>query len=217
MNQIPEQLIKDIYEGLADCSFEGQVFAGEDTERMLDDYASWDIFERYYSGATKIVLTFREYEDYVIKLPFTCDECGESFFCAEEPDEWNYCEAESIFYEHAEDEGLEDVFLESRLCGHIGGHPFYIQKKAIVLEEIESSSPKDNETLASARNCCCENNIYNFNTYWIADFIEYYGIEKLSLLNKFIKSFGISDLHGGNLGYVGKRPVIIDYAGYHEY
>ena len=58
--------------------------------------------------------------------------------------------------------------------------------------------------------------VYGFNICWLKDFLEFFGEEILKQLNKFIDAYGINDLHTSNVGYIGNRPVLIDYSGYFE-
>ena len=44
----------------------------------------------------------------------------------------------------------------------------------------------------------------------------YYGEEKFEIILNFLNENGINDLHNGNWGFIGERPVIFDYSGFHE-
>ena len=46
--------------------------------------------------------------------------------------------------------------------------------------------------------------------------LEFFGEEILKQLDRFIDTYGINDLHTSNVGYIGNRPVLIDYSGYFE-
>ena len=43
-----------------------------------------------------------------------------------------------------------------------------------------------------------------------------WGMEKYRMLEKFVEKFRINDLHGGNIGEIGGKVVLTDYAGYHD-
>ena len=108
---------REILEALQPCSFEE--LTCENSEGLIWDNIGYSIFDSFNTGATKIVL-FPDEEEFVVKIPFThCeneywdDEMEEytwgvvEFRCAGEPDGWDYCEAETIYYENAEEHGLE--------------------------------------------------------------------------------------------------------------
>ena len=57
---------------------------------------------------------------------------------------------------------------------------------------------------------------YCFNSYWLTDFKDYFGLHGLQKLFAFINKFGIEDLHDGNIGYVCGVPVLVDFAGYYN-
>ena len=46
-------------------------------------------------------------------------------------------------------------------------------------------------------------------------FIDDYGAQIYIKLSNFLNEWHINDLHGGNVGLIGDRIVLIDYAGYH--
>ena len=54
------------------------------------------------------------------------------------------------------------------------------------------------------------------NTNVAAYFVEKYGYEEFTRLADFLEWNEINDLHSGNIGYLGKRLVFIDYAGYYD-
>lgn len=182
-------------------------------------------YREYDTGATKLVIFTKE--DYVIKIPF----CGDSDYYNEEyyyypfcnaggydSCEWNYCEVELDLYKEAVRYGVEEFFLEPIFIGFSGlkhNHPIYVQEKAIIYEEYDSKHSK--EEIEKTGELCAEHDLYCFHKAWLTDFLDYYSLEDLQRLEKFIDDFYISDLHGGNLGYRRNgKPVIIDYAGYDD-
>lgn len=48
-----------------------------------------------------------------------------------------------------------------------------------------------------------------------ASFVHEYGEEIYAELSSFLREWNVNDLHCGNVGWIGKRFVLIDYAGYH--
>lgn len=48
-----------------------------------------------------------------------------------------------------------------------------------------------------------------------ASFVHEYGEEVYAELSSFLREWDVNDLHCGNVGWIGDRFVLIDYAGYH--
>ena len=209
-----------ILDALKECTF----------EELSEDSCTVDIFDAcdidffaddFRIGATKFVLYPRE-GDYVVKIPFTHDSYNYNgevipFERAQEPNGWDYCKAETIYFENAIVDGVDFAFLKTECIGFTGDwHPIYVQPQAEMLAERRSSHPKDWKSTAHAAQYCCENHHRCFDEYWIADFIECYDEQTLETLYDFLDAFAITDLHEGNLGYYEGKPVIVDYAGYWE-
>lgn len=193
-----------------------------------------DILPRSYdAGATKLVLTPPQ-ADFVIKIPFTGTEYVEDvengifpyypFEGANEPEGWDYCEAELICFNDALSEGVEDYFLPIEFIGFVQGHPIYIQKKAKTLHDtkicyIEGLLKDSNEykQAQSTKELCRELDIYCFNAVWLSDFVNHFGKDALKLLDTFLEDYHIYDLHSHNIGYtLDGVPVIIDYGDYND-
>ena len=78
----------------------------------------------------------------------------------------------------------------------------------------EDESKYTDEQRNSTKEKCKENKISNFNNLWLTDFIQYYGADMFVKFSQFIRNNNINDLHDGNIGYIGNRPVLIDYSGW---
>lgn len=181
----------------------------------------------YFEGASKLVLHFCD-TDYVIKIPFSGslqytyededDEEGDyNFieFCGAEGEGWDYCNSEVIRFQWAKNEKVEKCFLETEYICSIDGYPIYIQQLATPYTSLECDNTEFREDELKKTSKICETNYLKcFNVDWLTDVREYYGEAFLIKLLNFVKNYGISDLHNGNLGYIDNRPVIIDYAGY---
>lgn len=190
-------------------------------------------------GASKLViLPFGE--DFVIKIPFNgkyyddgidyetgevLSEDGWEYFTSYEYDsenmefDGNYCAREAAISEMAEIEDLDECFAITKCIGKCGGYFIYKQTKAtIILDDIleEKSDSLSLEERKSIRNKCDNIGVYGFNVCWLKDFLEFFGEEILKQLYNFIDTYNINDLHTGNVGYIGNRPVLIDYSGYFE-
>lgn len=224
MLSINSELILD---SLKECCFEE--LTEDNCYYNVADYCNNKFFDagKSESGATKIVL-FPFEGNYVVKIPFSHDSYNDSycddendekpnqFYGAGEPDGWDYCRAETILYEKAEKFHIEDCFLKTELLGYVHSHPIYIQEKVEMYFSRNDESPKDWDSEQKIQLYCQSHNYWCFNSYWIDDFLKFYGEKMFDLLSKFLRDNCIHDLHGGNLGYINNRPVIVDYGSYHE-
>lgn len=218
-----------ILKALSNCIFD-ELTSENYFDKVIKRMDSKILPKSYDAGATKLVLTPPE-EDFVIKIPFTGTEIDEEenflyypFEGANEPEGWDYCEAELICFNDALSEGVENYFLPIEFIGFVQGHPIYIQKKAKTLndtkiycmEELAKDS-KEYKNAQSIRELCGELNVYCFNAIWLFDFVSYFGKEALKLLDTFLEDYCISDLHSQNIGYtLDGVPVIIDYGDYND-
>lgn len=224
---ISKEQITLILDALKDCFFNQLT-----SETCYDDVVTrcnYEVFgvNNYDTGATKLVLMPKGC-DFVVKIPFFGEDWDETseeyiqFSGADEPEGWNYCEVENILYSKAEEEEVEQYFLETRCIGYVKGYPIYVQELAVTLNETRGSSDFSNsqaseriEQKKKIRSFCRRRNTHCFNATWIKDFIDFYGEEEWFKLDKFIDDYHVCDLHTSNIGYNTKgAPVIMDYAGY---
>lgn len=180
---------------------------------------AWD------KGVTKGVLIFRKL-GFVLKFPFVGyveeedEECyGEEisyFNNADTLDGWDYCSAEVNRYQEAKKAGIENLFLEIKQIDKIDGYPIYYQEYAIPYSEGTSSSNESQRHIAN--NLCKIKKVAMFiNREWLGDIINVFSINTLEKFLIFIKDFDIDDdLHIGNIGYQGDRPIVIDYGSYND-
>lgn len=179
----------------------------------------------YATGATKGVLIFEQL-GFVIKIPFcrNSEDCeynstyGEYECCyftgADTDNGWDYCEAEANKYERAEEEGLAQCFAKTKKIGDIDGYPIYMQELADIYKSIDYQSSHTEEDSRQVSSICNSNNFYMFNIEWLSDAFHYYGEKMFHKLLEFIRIVGINDLHDGNIGYIGNRPVLVDYSSF---
>lgn len=179
----------------------------------------------YATGATKGVLIFEQL-GFVIKIPFcrNSEDCyynsayGEYECCyftgADTDNGWDYCEAEANKYERAEEEGLAQCFVKTKKIGDIDGYPIYTQELADIYKSIDYQSSHTEEDSRQVSSICNSNNFYMFNIEWLSDAFHYYGEKMFHKLLEFIRTVGINDLHDGNIGYIGNRPVLVDYSSF---
>ena len=179
----------------------------------------------YATGATKGVLIFEQL-GFVIKIPFcrNSEDCyynsayGEYECCyftgADTDNGWDYCEAEANKYERAEEEGLAQCFAKTKKIEDIDGYPIYMQELADIYKSIDYQSSHTEEDSRQVSSICNSNNFYMFNLEWLSDAFHYYGEKVFHKLLEFIRTVGINDLHDGNIGYIGNRPVLVDYSSF---
>lgn len=178
------------------------------------------------SGATKLVLWIPNFDEYVVKIPFTgvyeedwikedegyvWQEDYQEYFGAY--DGWDYCYVETSLYADAVKEGVEQFFLETSFLGHIKGHPIYIQPRAEEFYEISHNISLEEK---QESNKICREYCVSLKPEWVLDAIKCYGLSQVKKLFAFINEYQIEDLHGNNLGYYKNKPVIIDYAGFNS-
>ena len=189
---------------------------------------------QYFSGASKGVLTHTD-SKYVIKLPFKGalggydeDDFYQADLFTEFCEGWHgstdYCMYEVEFYNNACEQGLEAAFAEVEILEE----GIYIQEKAKIFSEMCE------KTNIEYKIRYCSNGYRDYidaiirqayNDYldiddlailWCIDFINYHGEEMFLDFLEFINSMGISDLHRSNIGYIGDRPVLVDYSGFNN-
>ena len=56
---------------------------------------------------------------------------------------------------------------------------------------------------------------YRISNEWYARAYQIYGKQFMRKFERFTRDKRIGDLHDSNVGYLGKMPIILDFAGYH--
>ena len=238
-----KNILDDILLNLKDSNFfeNHTVFSSTDEDVFGEEVEDWEDHMYYWrSGASKFVILLDEENfDLVIKIPFMgrseetwnydkqCYEGKEFFYfegAADGNDGWDYCAAEYNLYKNAEAQGLSDCFAAVDVLETNLKYPVYMQEKAVSFSDYyydeesdhysEDESKYTDEQLNSTKEKCKENKISNFNNLWLTDFIQYYGVDIFIKFSQFIRENNINDLHDGNIGYIGNRPVLIDYSGW---
>ena len=170
----------------------------------------------YYDyGATKGVIVFKEL-GFVIKIPFGASS-EDAFYGADCDNGWDYCRAEVNKYEFAYQNDLDQCFAETRPIADIDGYPIYIQEFAIMFDKDNgASSNHTKDDMEKIADLCEDNNYECFNTSWLSDVFNFFGEKVFYQLMNFISDVDINDLHNGNIGYIGMRPVLVDYSSYND-
>lgn len=210
----------------------------EDDVYSVGDYLPKGM--RYAYGASKfVVIAEPEVEsNFVVKIPFNGEyieeeECNEdegwvyteTVFHQYEGAEyalnyWDYCETEASIYKMAEEAGLASCFAKTELVDYVSGYPVYKQEKATIFGHIcydeERASRYSEERTDSYKKTCQKIGISpnRVNINWMTDFLEYYGAIMLKRFVDFLNKIHIGDLHTDNIGYIGDRPVLVDYSSF---
>jgi hypothetical protein len=129
----------------------------------------------------------------------------------------NYCALEEYIYNYCAEKGLAGCLAKTEKVFEINDVPVYIQEKAFTISEMSedeyerrSSSHSDEEKQYAEDNITCE-----INPMWTCDAIEYAGEQVIKELMQLLEDIDCSsDLRNCNIGYIGERPVLIDYCGY---
>lgn len=169
---------------------------------------------KVYCGCTKITL-LHETCPYVIKLTREYHQHSK-----------DHVMLEYKMYNKAKKQGLEEMFPHTVLKGHyhFRNSAFtcvYQQKVTCCLDDIASNPSKQMSDLNILVHCKQASNFYvpkmNRTTMRL-DFVKYmgyyHGKDKIRKLINFIWVNDIGDLHTGNVGFIKKKPVLLDFSGY---
>ena len=176
---------------------------------------------RINAGATRMVFIPERY-DFVIKVNFdgtetfnyNSDEEDDYIF---RPYHFDYNDEEMNRIRVATEAGFGSLFLEMEPVATVHNRDFYLQRKAThigfsSLVEVSADSRKKSEGMRNTPEDHC-------HVLWRARVIELYGESFWKNLVKWdevevIRLF--DDMHGGNYGYCGDRPVFVDVGGFYE-
>ena len=180
------------------------------------------------SGVSKVAIIPKE-KNYVIKIPYygvyrksNGIKCFDPYFSSISKS-GDYCKSEEIIYNKAKANGLDTFFAEIEQIGKIKSIPIYVQRKAVIFEDVYYPEDDEEENLN-------EHEISIFKTIttkysdlvedeylpisWMKDFICSYGELAFDKLYNFLSDNNIQDLHGGNIGYISERPILVDFSGF---
>ena len=168
-----------------------------------------------FCGVSKACIFSEELPNWVIKTGFIWND--------DEADDGDFCTLEAHNYQDAIAEGLEEFFAASyELCTVTTSEYknlrqniyFYIQEKAEPDEERTSSTC--DKYLASEYDETESEDEPLYYDYTDEDRLQslFGGCKNFDRLIKFVKEWGINDLHTGNFGYTKDGIAkIIDYSG----
>ena len=214
--EVKKEKLKEILDALGDaefCSLNDNCFYEQVIQPFKENYKHTFSYE---TGATKGVLIFPDL-DFVIKIPFTYNSDDDELCGADDSGPgWNYCEVEEIKCQKAKIFGVEGCFAETILVGEICNYPIYAQEKATVFTQGGSPSPKKSDEEYDRIEDMCDGMAECFNRVWLSDAFDYFGEKTFYELLSFIDEYDISDLHDANIGYIGMRPVLVDYSSFND-
>ena len=180
------------------------------------------------SGVSKVAIIPKE-KNYVIKIPYYGKyrksngiKCFDPYFSSISKSS-DYCKSEEIIYNKAKANGLDTFFAEIEQIGKIKSIPIYVQRKAIIFEDVYYPEDDEEENLN-------EREISIFKTIttkysdlvedeylpisWMKDFICSYGELAFDKLYNVLSDNNIQDLHSENIGYICEKPVLVDFSGF---
>ena len=179
-----------------------------DYDTICDFANSYDLC--FDSGETRYCL-FQPHWDKVLKIP--------RFDNVED----DYGAIEVANYNRACDLGINRIFLWTAFLTTLdSGCPIYVQTK-FSTDHANMNSYRKLEKLTPncLRHKICEiarDGMYQshrINRLWFARAYQIYGKRFMRIVEEFTKEYRIGDLHAHNLGWLGKQPIILDFAGYH--
>lgn len=164
-------------------------------------------------GCTRWAFVFTKHQT-VVKIP-KFDETDD-----------DYCLLELENYNKAKEYRVEKCLLPIEFVGSVdcGDHdlPVYIQP---MYTTSHDSTPYDirqkwaekvktlhnKPIMAKVEHGC----LYRPPHLWLERAVQIYGKRFMREFQKWTRDCKVNDLHSGNVGWLGKQPIIIDYAGYH--
>lgn len=162
------------------------------------------------SGATRWAFIFEKHQT-VIKFP-KYSEIDD-----------DYCELELINYTKAKEYRVEKCLLPIEYIGTTeSGIPIYIQPMYTTSHgdlgrylqkkwDMKCDSLRRSPIMRKIKDGC----LYTPPNLWITRATQIYGKAFMRSFQKWSHECKVNDLHSSNVGYLGKQPIIIDYAGYH--
>ena len=180
------------------------------------------------SGVSKVAIIPKE-KNYVIKIPYYGKyrksngiKCFDPYFSSISKS-GDYCKSEEIIYNKAKANGLDAFFAEIEQIGKIKSIPIYVQRKAVIFEDVHYPEDDEEENL-NEREVSIFKTITTKYSYlvedeylpigWMKDFIFSYGELAFDKLYNFLSDNDIQDLHSENIGYICERPVLVDFSGF---
>ena len=138
----------------------------------------------------------------------------------------DYNAIEFTNYENACKLGIERIFLKVWKFGTLDcGLDIYAQVRYSfshfgIGSNKEKKIQKQTEKVRSCKICRKSREHtydgYRISNVWYARAYQIYGKQFMRKFECFTRQNRIGDLHSSNVGYLGKMPIVLDFAGYHE-
>ena len=180
------------------------------------------------SGVSKVAIIPKE-KNYVIKIPYYGKyrksngiKCFDPYFSSISKS-GDYCKSEEIIYNKAKANGLDTFFAEIEQIGKIKSIPIYVQRKAVIFEDVYYPEDDEEENLNEREVSIFKTITTKYSDLvedeylpisWMKDFICSYGELAFDKLYNFLSDNDIQDLHSENIGYICERPVLVDFSGF---
>lgn len=154
---------------------------------------------------------------------------------------WDYCEQEAIIYNKAVRLGIGDMFAGTVKIAEANYYPIYASERAEAYSQVDYGTTSSNETVRHIFANVKPNHPEDSELYKIGErfmeecdeaeefsipnkmsleflgyMINYYGEDKVLTLCDFLDKNYLNDFHCSNVGFIGDRPVLIDYSGFYE-
>lgn len=216
--------IERFYDNLWDYDFDTEERMNRTCYQNYKEIADFAGAEDYKNGASKLVLFFNEFPQYIIKIPlFGRAEADCNDYLDEDvtvsPDQLayieygkNYCEEEAHIYKEAKAKGIEEFFAKTEFLTTIEGIDIYYSKKVVRASKYELQREKLDEA-KSLRN------YYEVDlaSSYIAQMLLYTSIDKIKVLLSFISEHSIWDLIDDNV-FIDKdgHVQLVDYSSFDE-
>lgn len=187
---------------------------------ILNKYISYEELWKFcrshgvemYNGETRYCIAGKDW-DFVLKI---------SRFDNVQDD---YNAIEFTNYENACKLGLEKIFLKMWKFGTLDcGLDIYAQTRySCAHSDLDYNKEKKmRKQTEKVRSCKIFRKShehvydgYRISNNWYARAYQIYGKRFMRKFERFTRQKRIGDLHNSNVGYLGKMPIILDFAGYH--
>lgn len=164
------------------------------------------------SGETRYCLIGKDW-DFVLKIP-RFDNVQD-----------DYNAIEFANYENACKLGIEKIFLKTwKFCTLDCGLDIYAQVRYSFAHSNIDHKKKQKMREQTDKVLRCKifrksyehaYDGYRISNYWYARAYQIYGKQFMRKFEHFTRQNRIGDLHSSNVGYLGKMPIVLDFAGYH--
>ena len=179
---------------------------------VMDRYCAESKLE-FASGASRLCVVFPK-EKKVLKIPRHSVSI-------------DYCAREMENYKLAEKYGVEKILLPIEYYTTVNGTKVYIQpmyscamcempsrEKNKLNDKISNLSGK--EIIKKVQRGVFESKWRTLDHRWTARVVQLYGKKFARSFEEWTQEAKVNDLHSYNIGWLDKKPIVLDYAGYYE-